>query len=89
MTARRTLAAWTATAALALVPAGASASPAAPHIATAAKTCSGGYVPAVISRQQKCLRRGQFCARAADRQYRRYGFRCTRYDANVDRYRLT
>jgi hypothetical protein len=62
--------------------------PSAP-IAVAAKACSSGYVHAVISGSEKCLRRGQFCARAADSQYRGYGFRCTRFDANVEQYRLT
>lgn len=59
-----------------------------PVAAAYAKSCSG-YVKAQINGQTKCLRRGQFCARAADRQYRRYGFRCTRYDSKVGRYRLT
>jgi hypothetical protein len=44
---------------------------------------------AVIGGVQKCLRRGEFCAHRYDRQYRRYGFRCIRYYANVGRYRLT
>ena len=48
--------------------------------AALAKTCSGGFKHAVINGAEKCLRRGQFCARAADGQYRRYGFRCTRRD---------
>jgi hypothetical protein len=73
-------------AALALIsaPPAHSASP-----AVAAKSCSAGYTHAVISGQQKCLRAGEFCAHASDRQYRRYGFRCTRYYSNVQRYRLT
>jgi len=29
-----------------------------------------------LAGSQKCLRRGQFCASAAKRQYARYGFRC-------------
>jgi hypothetical protein len=41
--------------------------------AALAKTCSGGFKHAVINGAGKCLRRGQFCARAADGQYRRYG----------------
>jgi hypothetical protein len=57
-----------------------------PSIAT--KSCSGSFRHAVISGAEKCLRRGQFCARAADRQYRRYGFRCTRRDARGN-YHLT
>jgi hypothetical protein len=46
-----------------------------------AKTCSAGFKHAVINGAEKCLRRGEFCAHAADRQYRRYGYRCTRRDA--------
>lgn len=54
-----------------------------------AKTCSAGYVRGVINGSVKCLRRGEFCTHSADRQYRRYGFRCIRYYRNVQRYRLT
>jgi hypothetical protein len=54
-----------------------------------AKTCSAGFHRAVINGSQKCLRRGEFCAHAADDQYRRYGFRCTKFDRRVDRYRLS
>jgi hypothetical protein len=57
--------------------------------AAVAKTCSAGLTHAVINGQQKCLRRGEFCAHSADRQYRRYGFRCIRFYPNVGRYRLT
>jgi hypothetical protein len=57
--------------------------------ATALKTCSSGWTHAVIGGAEKCLRAGQFCARRYDSQYRRYGYRCTRYDAGVGRYRLT
>jgi hypothetical protein len=46
-----------------------------------AKTCSTGYKHAVISGSHKCLRRGQFCARAKDRTYHRYGFHCHKRDA--------
>lgn len=60
-----------------------------PSRAIAAKTCSRGYTRGVINGSVKCLRRGEFCAHSADRQYRRYGFRCTRYYPNVGRYRLT
>jgi hypothetical protein len=52
------------------------------------KTCSAGYKHAIISGSHKCLRRGQFCARSADRQYHRYGFHCHRRDANGS-YHLT
>jgi hypothetical protein len=62
-------------------------SPVAPATAVA-KTCSAGFKHAVINGSEKCLRRGQFCARAADRQYRRYGFRCIRRDAG-GRYHLS
>ena len=54
----------------------------------AAKTCSAGFRHAVIRGSEKCLRRGQFCARAADGQYRRYGFRCTKRDVRGN-YHLT
>jgi hypothetical protein len=57
--------------------------------AIAARSCHRGYVHAVINGSQKCLRAGEFCTHSADRQYRRYGFRCTRYYRNVGRYRLT
>ena len=52
------------------------------------KTCSGSFVHGVIQGAEKCLRRGEFCARAADRQYRRYGFRCVSRDARGN-YHLT
>jgi hypothetical protein len=54
-----------------------------------AKTCRAGYTHAVIAGAQKCLRAGEFCTHRYDRQYRRYGYRCIRYYANVGRYRLT
>jgi hypothetical protein len=53
------------------------------------KTCSSGFKHAVIGGQEKCLRAGEFCTHAYDSQYRRYGYRCIRYYANVHRYRLT
>ena len=55
----------------------------------AAKSCHSGWTHAVIGGAEKCLRAGQFCTRAYDRQYHRYGFHCHRYDAGVSRYRLT
>jgi hypothetical protein len=86
---RHALAAALATAAvISATPAGAADRPAAP-IAIASKTCSRGFTHAVINGSQKCLRRGEFCAHSADSQYRRYGYRCTKYYANVSRYRLT
>lgn len=51
----------------------------APTVATA-KTCSSGYNHAVIGGSHKCLRRGQFCARAKDSTYHRYGFHCHKRD---------
>jgi hypothetical protein len=62
-------------------------SPVTPSSAVA-KTCSAAFKHAVINGSAKCLRRGQFCARSADRQYRRYGLRCTKRDAG-GRYHLT
>jgi hypothetical protein len=62
---------------------------AAPSQAVAAKTCSSGYKHAVIGGMHKCLRAGQFCTRGYDKQYRKYGYRCIKYYANVGRYRLT
>jgi len=69
------------------------ATPATPSLhaapAIAAKTCSAGFKHAVIGGQEKCLRAGEFCAHRYDSQYRRYGYRCIRYDRRVNRYRLT
>jgi hypothetical protein len=77
------------TAAVALgVPFGAGAT-ATPQPVHAAKSCSSGYTHAVIGGVHKCLRAGQFCTHRYDRQYRRYGYRCTHYYRNVGRYRLT
>jgi hypothetical protein len=55
-------------------------SPVTPSVAMA-KTCSSGYKHAVIGGSEKCLRRGQFCARAKDSTYHRYGFHCHKRDA--------
>jgi hypothetical protein len=57
-------------------------------VASVSKTCHGSYVHAVIGGRQKCLRRGEFCAHAYQRQYRRYGFSCTSTDAR-GKYHLT
>ena len=54
----------------------------------AAKSCGSGYKHAVISGSHKCLRRGQLCARGADRQYHRYGYHCHQQDARGS-YHLT
>lgn len=72
-----TAAATVALAVCACVPTAAPATP----VATSAKTCRSGYVHAVIGGSEKCLRRGEFCAHRLDRQYRRYGFHCTRRDS--------
>jgi ABC-type sugar transport system substrate-binding protein len=85
----RVVAAWMATAVLGVAAAGAPAAPPATAPgAIVAKTCGGRFVHGVIDGAEKCLARGEFCARAAGRQYRRYGFHCTRRDAN-GRYDLT
>jgi hypothetical protein len=81
------LAASVATAAVAAT--GAPAQPLLGGPSAVAKTCSSGFRHAVIGGAEKCLRAGEFCAHAFDSQYRRYGYRCIRYDANVQRYRLT
>jgi hypothetical protein len=62
--------------------------PAHQPIAIAAKTCSGSFVHAVIGGQQKCLRRGEFCAHRYNRQYHRYGYSCVKRDARGN-YHLT
>jgi hypothetical protein len=49
-----------------------------PPRAVAAKSCSAGYVHAVLPTGHKCLRHGQFCARHYDAIYHRYGFHCHR-----------
>ncbi len=56
--------------------------------AASAKSCSSGYKHAVIGGSHKCLRRGQFCARAKDSTYHRYGFHCHKRDARGN-YHLT
>jgi hypothetical protein len=60
----------------------------APEVA-AAHSCSSRYTHAALPWGHKCLAVGQFCKRAGDRYYHRYGFHCHRYDARVDRFRLT
>lgn len=84
---RRRLAVASAVLGLALVggvPTGAASEPS----AVIAKTCSAGYVHGVIHGQQKCLRRGEFCAHGYRSEYRRYGFSCTSTDARGN-YHLT
>ncbi len=84
---RRHLAVASAVLGLALA-GGAPAGAASRSSALAAKSCRGSYVHAVIGGQQKCLRRGEFCAHAYRRQYRRYGYSCTSTDARGN-YHLT
>ena len=43
---------------------------------------------AKIGGQSKCIARGQYCARAHQRDYKRYGFSCSKRD-NRGRYHLT
>jgi hypothetical protein len=66
-------------------PAAALAQPSPP--ASAAKTCSHGFKHAVIHGKEKCLRRGEFCTRKYQRDYKRYGYSCSKRDRN-GRYHL-
>lgn len=84
---RRILAATLAAIAIGGLPATAPAQTASSPQAVIAKTCSRGYTHAVINGAHKCLRRGQYCSRPADRQYHRYGFHCHRYSGGG--YRLS
>ena len=85
---KSTFAALFAAGALAAAPAAVPAQPTSPPVAIAAKARSAGYKHAVIRGAHKCLRRGQFCARAADSQYHRYGYHCHSRDARGN-YHLT
>jgi hypothetical protein len=67
-------------AALALVGAAPTASSADPAVHAA---CTS----ARIGGQHKCIARGQFCARSHQRDYRRYGYSCSKRDRN-GRYHL-
>jgi hypothetical protein len=55
---------------------------------TASPLAHSACTSATIGGKHKCIARGQFCAHRYASQYRRYGFRCTRRDAN-GRYHLT
>ena len=55
--------------------------------AVVAKSCSSGYTHAVVGGAHKCLRRGQYCAKAYRSTYRRYGFVCARDSRGVYRLR--
>jgi hypothetical protein len=76
----RALAVLLAVGAIAGAPAAAAEPAPTPPLAVSAKTCSAGWKHAVIGGAEKCLRRGQFCARRYKRQYRRHGFRCVPSD---------
>jgi len=91
---RRKLTAALAAFTLAGAAGGASVPPVVTPDVALAKPCSAGYKHAVINGSHKCLRRGQYCARAYDRKaprqwpYIHYGYRCIKRDANGD-YHLT
>ena len=78
MNIRRLLVATTAALSLAAVPGAASATSTSPVI-----TCK----TATIGGQSKCIARGQYCARAHARDYRRYDLACPKRDAR-GRYHL-
>lgn len=76
---RSRLAALLAALALAGFPAASTAETAPMPQAVAAKTCSSGYVHAIVpTGEHKCLRRGQYCSRklSYQRVYHRKGFHC-------------
>ena len=84
---RRRLAAFACAALLAATGTTVHAAPT-PPIATAAKHCSPGYTHAIINHQQRCLRRGEFCAHRYRKQYQRYGYDCVKRDRRGN-YHLT
>lgn len=43
--------------------------------------------PATIAGHHKCIGVGQYCARRSERDYERYGYKCTKRDRN-GRYHL-
>ena len=55
---------------------------------TAAPVARIACTHATIGGQSKCIAKGQFCSRSHASQYRRYGLKCTKRDAN-GRYHLT
>jgi hypothetical protein len=63
-------------AALSLVAIGAFVSPAVIPSSAAAKHCPSYDVRGVIDGQQKCLGRGEYCAKDDNTEYHRYGFKC-------------
>jgi hypothetical protein len=67
----KSLFAIAATVAALALPVAAQASPVA-HAA-----CSSSFTSATIGGRHKCLHAGEYCARRYERQYRRYGYRCS------------
>jgi hypothetical protein len=59
----------------------------APGAADGAYTAHAACKSAKIGGKSKCIARGQFCARAHAKDYRRYGLSCTKKDRN-GRYHL-
>jgi hypothetical protein len=84
---RRRLAVLLAASAFAAWPAAQAPARAVDVHAVAAKSCSAGYRHAVIGGAHKCLRRGQYCAKAYKRKYRSYGYVCARDGRGVYRLR--
>jgi hypothetical protein len=60
---------------------------AAPTVSPATQVAPAACKSASIGGQHKCIARGQFCAVRYASQYRRYGLRCTYRDVN-GRYHL-
>jgi hypothetical protein len=95
MNLRHTIAVIAVAGTIAAIPATAPAQRVAGPTAVAAKTCISNFVSARINGRHKCLHAGEFCTHRYDRHaphryaYIHYGFRCTKYYSNVDRYRLT
>ena len=73
---------WLLGAVIAIAAIGAAPTPAAASMAQSACTS------ARIGGQHKCIARGQYCARRYQRDYRRYGFSCSKRDYR-GRYHLT
>lgn len=50
---------------------------AAPASPVAHAACSSRFTSATIGGSHKCLHAGEYCARRYERQYERYGYRCS------------
>jgi hypothetical protein len=70
---KRRLSIWAAALVLSAAPAGLGTI--APTTA-AASGCPSGFVSARIHHQHKCLRAGEYCKKAWNRAYHRYGYAC-------------